>query len=102
MPGRNSAASDIEQPQEDLAKGAVHLEADRLHAVVETHLDALADEGHVIGGRKRDLVFEVAIERRDALSVPRIYGDAAAAHRAERRRGQRLQTLGHFADDACA
>src|SRR5262245_2639813 len=102
MPGRSSAASDIEQPQEDLAEGAIRLEADRLGAVVETHLDPLADEGPVIGGRKRDLVFKVAIERRDTLSVPRIDRDAAAAHRAEGRRGQRLQPLRYLADDARA
>src|SRR5258708_35580160 len=70
--------------------------------MVEADLDALADEGTVVGGRKRNLVFEVAIERRNAFAVPRIDRDAAPAHRAEGRRGQRLQTLGYFADNAGA
>src|SRR5258705_5576825 len=70
--------------------------------MVEADLDPLADEGTVVGGRKRNLVFEVAIERRYAFAVPRIDRDAAPAHRADGRRGQRLQTLGHFADNAGA
>src|SRR5262249_41124524 len=102
MPGRSRAASDIEQPQEDLPERAVYLEADRLAAEVKTHLDSFADEGTVVGGRKRDLVFEVAIERRNALAVPWIDGNAAAANRAEGRRGQHSQTSRHFADDARA
>src|SRR6476659_1382810 len=70
--------------------------------MVEADLDTLADEGTVVGGWKRNLVFEVAIERCYAFAVPRIDRDAAPAHRADGRRRQRLQTLGHFADNAGA
>src|SRR5258708_24696628 len=70
--------------------------------MIEADVDPLADEGTVVGGRKRTLVVEVAIARLNALAVPRIDRDAAPAHRADGRRGQRLQTLGHFADNAGA
>src|SRR5262245_60290842 len=98
MPGRSNAASDIKQPQEDLSDQAVYLEADRLGAMIETNPDPLADECPVVNGGKCDLVFEVAIEGGNAFAVAWINGDAAAAHRTERWRGQRLQALRHFAD----
>src|SRR5262245_16993394 len=101
MPGRSSTASDIEQPQENLADHTEYLEPDRLGAVIETNLDPLADERTVVNGGKRDLIFEVAIERRNAFAVSWINGDAATAHRTQGRCGQGFQALWHFADNAC-
>src|SRR5919108_1044671 len=99
MPGRRTAVLDIEQPQEELAQRAVDLEAHRLEAVVEAHIDARAEIGRAHLGRQRELELEDAPERGDALVVARVDRENAPAARAKRRRGQLARAAGHLAPD---
>src|SRR5688572_21169904 len=94
IPGRRTAVSDIELPQQQPPEGAVQLEACWLPAVVEAHEHACAEVlgAHFAGQGQFEL--ENLLQRGDPLLVARIDRDRAAARATQRRSGQLQRSPG--------